>query len=132
MTEPRKIDPIKEKAIRRFERTFERMLPLLSAEEKSLLVKEVIMMIEPKFKTTSFAVVDLADLLLPANKSNYTKISVPIWNWLQEQAKINLEYFDKQKEKGEDLPDHETVEHWANIRNGIVPFGLRVEKGEQG
>lgn len=61
---------------------------------------------------------DMNDLLYPQMREKFTSISKETWDWLQKEAQRNL------SEKGMAVPD--VVQHWENIVEGIVPFGLSV------
>jgi hypothetical protein len=58
------------------------------------------------------------ELLYPQYKDKFKTISKDTWEWVQAEARKNLE---------KNGPAHERVqEHWRSIVNGSVPFGLVV------
>lgn len=59
--------------------------------------------------------------LFPQYADEFTSISGQTWKWLQEEAGKKLD----------SAPDHvaeSVVAHWKSIRDGHVPFGLRVKE----
>ena len=65
-------------------------------------------------------IIDYDDLLYPQYASRFGKtIGSRIWTAVQEEAKKKLEHVDP-------FTSNLVVEHWRQIANGIVPFGLSV------
>lgn len=61
--------------------------------------------------------VQYKDLLYPQHEYRFTGITKDTWEWLQEEAKKNLE-----EDHGADV----VRAHWQSIVDGKVPFGLDV------
>ena len=59
------------------------------------------------------------DALFPQYADKFTTISRDTWKWLQEEA-------GKRLDAKEDLVAASVVAHWKSIRDGQVPFGLKV------
>lgn len=59
------------------------------------------------------------DALFPQYADKFNSISPDTWKWLQEEAKKKLD-------TKEDMVAPSVVAHWKSIRDGHVPFGLKV------
>lgn len=59
------------------------------------------------------------DALFPQYADKFTSISSATWKWLQDEA-------GKRLEAKEDMVASSVIAHWKSIRDGQVPFGLKV------
>jgi hypothetical protein len=75
---------------------------------------------KPPFKITNFD-----KLLYPQYKNDFTSISKSTWEWLQKEAKKNLE--DNESEAP--ISAHpDVIAHWQSIVDGKVPFGFTIRE----
>lgn len=65
-----------------------------------------------------------SDLLYPQYADRYTTVSPSVWEWVQKQAKANIDT----NERTSVHPD--VWSHWESIVAGTVPFGLSLAKND--
>lgn len=100
---------------------------LLTPEQKQAVLVHFIKEWNPEYKKAPFRLIDYSWMLYPQYKDMYTGVHPEVFKWLQSQAATLLEMTEKEREKGGQVPQPETIKHWESITSGIVPFGLELK-----
>jgi hypothetical protein len=74
-----------------------------------------------EYKDKPLRLINYKDMLYPQYENKFNSISEDTWEWLQEEAKKHL---DEKKE----FVHPDILNHWENIVDGLVPFGMSVSK----